>query len=308
MSTKPIIVVGHAGLDFVYRIEAFPPRPTKIRALEHIVSGGGMAANAAAAAARLGAPVSLWSRIGSDEAGELILRSLVSSGVETQYVRRYEGRRSPTATVLVDRAGERLVVGEDDHEMPMGADWLPLRKVADAAVVISDLNWLEGTLALFAEARRHGVTTLLDVDLGSGGLLGEVIGLTDVAILSAPAFEKHVPGRDDALRLEHLIRLGVRHAGVTRGAQGYGWATAAGETGWQAAFRVETVDTTGAGDAFHGAFAWGLAQGLSDAECARSASAVAAMSCTALGARAGLPTATDLKRFLAERSREPGAS
>ena len=74
------------------------------------------------------------------------------------------------------------------------------------------------------------------------------------------------------------------------GAGGYRWLTRDGGEGQQAAFKVEPVDTTGAGDAFHGAFAWGLAEGRNDAECARIASAVAALSCRRLGARAGLPT------------------
>ena len=69
---KPIICVGHAALDHVYRIEAFPPAPTKVRSLEHIESGGGMAANAASAIAKLGGKVELWSRTGADAAGERI--------------------------------------------------------------------------------------------------------------------------------------------------------------------------------------------------------------------------------------------
>ena len=69
---KPIICVGHAALDFVYRIEAFPPVPTKVRSLEHIESGGGMAANAAATIARLGGPVELWSRTGADSAKKFL--------------------------------------------------------------------------------------------------------------------------------------------------------------------------------------------------------------------------------------------
>ena len=69
---KPIICVGHAALDYVYRIEAFPPEPMKVRSLEHIESGGGMAANAAATIARLGGKVELWSRTGGDSAGQRI--------------------------------------------------------------------------------------------------------------------------------------------------------------------------------------------------------------------------------------------
>src|SRR6185369_15473304 len=167
-----------------------------------------------------------------------------------------------------------------------------------AAVVLSDLNWLEGTETAFRAARAEGIPTVLDIDLGSGQLLPKVIGLTDYAIFSAPAFRLYVEGADDRERLERLISLGVRHAGVTLGANGYLWTNRQKAHGFQAAFPVETVDTTGAGDAFHGAFAWALAAGAPDAVCARIASAVAALSCRGLGARSGLPTAAELDEFL----------
>jgi sulfofructose kinase len=302
MSDKVIVAVGHAALDYVYRIDAFPSTPTKVRAVEHIASGGGTAANASAAIARLGGKVSLWSRVGDDDAGSIILQQLQRSGVDASNVRIFPGVRSPTAAVIVDKRGERLIVSEDDHALPLGPHWLPVADVAASSVVLSDLTWLEGTEAAFRAARAANIPTLLDVDLGSGQLLAKVIGLTDYAIFSAPAFRLFVEGGDDQERLARLIGLGVRHAGVTLGAKGYTWINRDGAHGHQAAFQVETVDTTGAGDAFHGAFAWALAEGLGDGECAWIASAVAALSCRGLGARAGLPTQAELDSFLHSRT------
>ncbi len=297
MAPRSIIAVGHSALDFVYRIEAFPVAPTKLRAIEHIASGGGMAANAAVTVARLGGSVGLWSRIGDDEAGAIIRGQLVREGVDVVHVRAYVGRRSPTAAVIVDAKGERLIVSEDDHELPLDASWLPLEAVAEARVVMSDLTWLEATEAAFRAARAAGVTTLLDVDLGSGVLIPKVIGLTDYAIFSAPALERFVEGADDEARLQRLIGLGVRHAGVTMGGRGYRWINRNGGAGQQPAFPVAPVDTTGAGDAFHGAFAWALSEGNDEAVCARIASAAAALSCRRLGARAALPTREEVEEF-----------
>ena len=141
---KPIICVGHAALDYVYRIEAFPPEPTKVRSLEHIESGGGMAANAAATIARLGGRVELWSRTGADSAGQRIHAFLEADGVDTRFVRTYEGARSSTSAVIVDKDGERLIIGERDHAMSMDASWLPLERIAGAAAVLSDFRWVEG--------------------------------------------------------------------------------------------------------------------------------------------------------------------
>jgi sulfofructose kinase len=299
MPGKHIIAVGHAALDYVYRIDAFPSAPTKLRALDHVTSGGGMAANAAAAIARLGADVSLWARVGDDSSGGIIRQQLREIGVGITHVRACAGHPSATAAVIVDRRGERLVVSEDDHEFPLAADWLPVSDVENARAVLSDLTWLEGTVAAFNAARSYGVPTILDIDLNSGQLLDKVIGLADYAIFSAPAFRSFVEGGSDEERLSQLVRSGIRHAGVTLGANGYLWAARSGEQGRQSAFPVEVVDTTGAGDAFHGAFAWCVAEGHGDRDCARIAAAVAAMSCTGLGARTALPTREELERFLA---------
>jgi sulfofructose kinase len=297
MTESSIIVVGHAALDRVYRIEAFPPKPTKIRSLEHVECGGGMGANAAAAIARLGGAVELWARTGSDDVGAKIRAFLKAEGVNIDHVRAHEGARSATAAIIVDHSGERLIVSERDHAMPLTADWLPLDRIASCAVVVSDLNWKEGTRAAFRRARSLNVPTLLDADVDSAALPPEILDDTDFAIFSSSGLRQYVDGPTDDARLAKVVARGVRHAGVTLGGGGYRWLNDKG-SGYQGVFETEIVDTTGAGDAFHGAFAWALAHGYSDAECARIAAAVAALKCRKLGARAGLPTLSELNSFL----------
>lgn len=298
MKSQSIIVIGHAALDFIYRIDAFPSGPTKLKAKEHIISGGGMAANAAAAAAKLSGNVFLWSRIGKDPAGSLICSELQSCGVNTKYIQMFEGARSATAAVLVDANGERFIVSEDDHEMPMETDWLPLNEIAEASVVLSDLSWFEGTYLAFKQARIKGIPTIVDMDLGGGQFLEKILDLTDYVICSAPAFELFVQGSDLKRRLQWLLSKGVRHAGVTQGSKGYIWMQKEGQIRNQIAFPIATVDTTGAGDAFHGAFAWALAQEFDDVRCAKYAAATAALKCRKLGARSGLPNFEELEFFL----------
>jgi sulfofructose kinase len=254
----------------------------------------------------LGGKFALWSRIGDDDASGIIVQQLARIGVDTKHVKTCPGLRSPTAAVIVDKRGERLVVSEDDHGLPLDASWLPVTDIAGTAAVFSDLTWLEGTQAAFNAARAEGIPTVLDVDLGSGVLLPKVIGLTDYAIFSAPALRQFVEGADDRARLNQLIGLGVRHAGVTMGAKGYSWINQDREEGFQPAFKGEIVDTTGAGDAFHGAFTWALARGSKEKECARIASAVATLSCRGLGARAGLPNERQLSEFLASLEQGSG--
>ena len=296
-SAKRIICVGHAALDRIYRIEAFPPEPTKVRALEHVEAGGGMAANAAVAVARLGGKAELWSRTGDDGAGSAIRAGLRAEGVDVRYPQAFEGARSSTSAIIVDGKGERLIVGQRDAGMPSGTSWLPLERVKEADVVLGDLRWLEGLRAVFSRARKERVPTVLDGDLGAREALRGILKLTDYAIFSAQALREFATGGSDAERLAHVASLGPKHAGVTLGHDGYLWREGDNEE-HVPAFSLSATDTTGAGDAFHGAFALMVAEGRPAAECARFAAAVAALKCMRLGSRAGLPTRAELAAFL----------
>lgn len=298
MAPKNIIAIGHTAIDHIYRISNFPPKPTKVRALERIEDGGGSGANAAVAIARLGGQVQLWSRVGQDEAGQKALELLNQAGVGTVNVLKHATSRTSNSVVIVDRRGERLVVSERDDAMPDSLDWLPFSDTRTASVVMSDMSWREATLAAFREAAAAKVSTILDIDVASGLPSREILQFTSHAISSAEAIAgtTSIDGLRD--RLGELQARGARHAGVTLGSQGYRWLAEDGSDFYQHAFEVDPVDTTGAGDAFHGAFAWGLNCGLDDAECARVASAVAALKCRRLGARAGLPTVRELDQFL----------
>jgi sulfofructose kinase len=297
-SAKRIICVGHAALDRIYRIEAFPPEPTKVRALEHVECGGGMAANAAVAIARLGGKSELWSRTGDDGAGNAIRAGLKAERVDMRCVQGFEGARSSTSAIIVDGKGERLIVGQRDAGMPSGTSWLPLERIREADAVLGDVRWLEGLRTVFTRARKEKVPTILDADLGAREALGGILKLTDYAIFCAPALREFAPTGSNADRLEHVLSLGPRHAGVTLGREGYLWRERE-ENGRLPGFSVSVTDTTGAGDAFHGAFALMVAEGRPVPECARIATAVAALKCTRLGSRAGLPTRDELDAFLA---------
>ncbi len=297
---KRLISVGHAALDRIYRINAFPAEPTKVRALESIEIGGGMAANAAVAAARLGAKVELWSRVGDDNAGAIVKAGLKAEKVDIRALESFEDARTSTSAIIVDGRGERMIVGMRDTSIPSGTSWLPLERIIGADVVLADLRWLEATRTAFTHARKAGVPTVLDADLGAREALPELLAHTDYAVFSAPALREFSHAATDAERLAGILARGPRHVGVTLGAGGYSWAEA-GRQGHQPAFTVDVVDTTGAGDAFHGAFALALAERQSIEDCARFACAVAAMKCTRLGSRAGLPSRKDVEAFLAAR-------
>src|SRR5262245_60021764 len=222
-AARRIICVGHAALDRIYRIEAFPPEPTKVRALEHVEAGGGMAANAAVAIARLGGKAELWSRIGDDGAGGVIRAGLKAEKVDVRYIHGFDGARSSTSAIIVDGKGERLIVGQRDAGMPSGTSWLPLERIKEADAVLGDVRWLEGLRTVFSRARKEKVPTILDADLGAREALAGLLKLTDYAIFCAPALRELVPDGSDEDRLAHVLSLGPRHAGVTLGREGYLW-------------------------------------------------------------------------------------
>ncbi len=300
---RRILCIGHAALDRIYRIEAFPPEPTKVRALEHVEAGGGMAANAAVAIARLGGKAELWSRVGDDAAGQTIKAGLKAERVDVRYVQAFEDARSSTSAVIVDDRGERLIVGQRDTGMPSSTDWLPLERVGEMHAVLGDVRWLEGIRAVFSRARQEGVPTILDADLGAREVLPEILALTDYAIFSRPALKEYASHPQDmpdlGPSLDHVLSLGPMHAGVTMGALGYRWQEkgALGDrlTGHVPSPNVDVIDTTGAGDAFHGAFTLMLAEGHPTHVCAAVAAEVAAKKCTRLGCRAGLPRRADVQ-------------
>lgn len=298
-AVKRIICIGHSALDHIFRVESFPRGPSKVRALEHVETGGGMAANAAATIARLGGKAELWSRVGDDDAGAKVRAGLRALGVDVRSLQSFEEGRTSTSAIIVDNAGERLIVGSRDINMPSGTSWLPLERIRDADAVLGDVRWLEAVRVAFTRARREGVPTVLDGDLGAREAMPELLAITDYAIFSQPALEDFLPQGTIEEKLQRVLEFGPRHAGVTLGAKGYRWLDRQAGTGYQPGFAVDVVDTTGAGDAFHGAFTLALVEGKPIPECARFACAVAAMKCTRLGSRAGLPTRAQVEGFLA---------
>jgi sulfofructose kinase len=260
--------------------------------------GGGMAATASVAAVRLGGRVVMWGRVGEDSAGVAIREGLAREGVDVANVRRFPGALSSTSGVFIDAAGERLVANFRGQNLPTDPSWLPLHEVADAHAVLADVRWPEGAAALFAAARQTGVPTVLDGETGAAEWLPMLLPLTDYAILSVQGLMEFAPGAaEDGLARARVA--GACHAGVTQGADGYLWCDDAG-VHRAPAFREAVVDTNGAGDAFHGAFALALAEGQALDSCVRMASATAALKCLCPGTRAGLPDRVALKQFLAK--------
>ncbi|MBA1157424.1 PfkB family carbohydrate kinase [Microvirga mediterraneensis] len=303
MNDKPVICLGCAFWDTIFKIDRIPGHGAKVLPEKAVQAASGMATAAAVTIARLGGKVEIWARIGDDPTGDSFLHDLSNEAVRTESIRRIPGARTAFSTILVDRFGERLVVPYTDPSLDADPGWLPLDRVAEAAAVLVDMRWREGAKTLLAEARRHGVPTLLDADVAPPEQLREMIALADHVLFSEPALLSLASNRSPRDALMSVAQdLEAEIVGVTLGAAGAMiWQREASEdiVSEFPTIPIEAVDTLNAGDVWHGTYAYGLVNGWNLARRVRIANVAAAMKCEHFGGRLGSPRLPDLL----ERSR-----
>lgn len=291
-----VICLGLSALDQVWRVDRlFAGQSEKIKATGYGTLGGGMAANASIAVAKLGASVAFWGRAGADAAGHEMKSAFTAEGVDVENFRLFADGRSSVSGIIVDSNGERQIVNFRGL-YPEAADWLPLEAVGRASSVLADPRWVEGAATLFREARVHGIPTVLDGDVADAEVFERLLPLTDHAIFSEPALAAFAGSADDQ-SLAALARFGCRVIAVTRGEEGVSWREN-GELHRQAAYAVEVVDTTGAGDVFHGAYALAIGAGLDVRAAMAFSAATAAMKCRHAGGRNGIPDINECLAFM----------
>ncbi len=285
-----VLFVGALTLDTLYQIDDFSRGPGKYLARGTVRTASGMASTAATAAARLGGHAALWASVGDDDLGASLIAEIAAEGVDCSNVRRVPGGRTATAAIVVDATGERWVIVDYDpltQADPEPAAAAPARRYA---AVMADVRWAGASRLALDAAREAGRHAILDVDHAPKEVLERLAPSATHIVASAPGAAilsgKASPG--DAAG-EICARYGC-FVCVTDGAAGAFW-TAPDTSGIHhvPTPRVQVVDTNGAGDVFHGAFALALAEGSPREEALRFASAAAALKCTMIGGRLGAP-------------------
>lgn len=287
--------IGHAVQDYVFSLPGLPSGGRKFRAEAFDGVGGGPAATAAVAIARLGGGASLATRLGDDAVADAIVGELEGYGVDCARVKRFAGRASSLSAVMVDAHGERMIVNYRDAQMPAGAGWISDASGFDA--VLADTRWPEGAAAGFAAARAAGVPAVLDADDPVPDD-PEMLGRATHLAFSADGLAGLTGEKDPARGLTSVYDRFGAWTCVTDGARGVMISDGDGLSAI-GAFAVDVVDTLGAGDVWHGAFALRLAEGARAADAVRFASAAAAIKVTRKGGRAGAPRRTEVEAFLA---------
>ena len=305
-----VVVVGSINTDFLVRGPKLPAPGETAQGDEFHEGPGGKGANQAVAAARLGARTALVARLGRDRRGDELANRLAAEGVDVRHVERDAEAPTGAAVILVDRRGEKAIfVAPGANGRMSAADVDAAAGMIQAArVVLCQLEIpLEAVLAACRIARIAGVKTVLD-PAPARPLPDELLGLLDVIRPNAVEAEGltgvKVQDRATARKAaKQLIGRGVRAAAVQAGDEGNLLVWDDGEC-WMPKLPVNSIDATGAGDAFAAGLAVMLAEGRPLAEAGPFANAAAALATTVLGAQAGLPKREAVVRLLGQAPRD----
>ena len=296
MTVFPDIVgIGICTVDYLVRVPHMPRNNARMRATGYLRQSGGLASSALVAAARLGAKTKIIGRIGDDEDGDFIRRELDEDGVNTTQLLVEAGTSSHVSVILVNECtGDRSIVTRPATGHPIAPHDLRREDITGAKVLFVD-DISPASLQAAAWAQEAGMWVVMDPACPYE-TAREILPYVDVPIVP----EQWMPHEPDETVVETLYRQGAQIAIVTLGERG---GLAYSDEGLQAfsAYPVEVVDTTGAGDAYHGAFMYALLQNWDLGRRLRFAAAVGSLNCRALGGRTALPTRREVDDFLAER-------
>ncbi|HXG68827.1 MAG TPA: PfkB family carbohydrate kinase [Blastocatellia bacterium] len=291
------VALGLNAVDHLIVVPQYPQFNSKIRYVSHALLPGGQCATAMTALARLGLRTRYIGRVGADDIGRLQIQSLESEGVATD-ITIVDGAESQIAFIIVDQVtGERTVIWDRDDRLTIPESEVDRAAVTSGRALLLDGHNVAASIVAARYAREAGVPTVLDIDNIYPGA-EDLLPLIDF-IISSSTFPERLTG-------EHVLPAALKKIADTTGSPFV--AATVGRDGAIAYFReqyifspgfaIECRDTTGAGDAFHGGFMYGLLAGYSVEETLRFANAVAALKCREVGARTALPRLDEVQSLL----------
>lgn len=284
-----VVGVGINATDTIIRLPHFPTHDSKVEMISAEVKAGGQVASAMVACRRWGLNARYVGKIGDDAAGKFQVEEMAREGVEAIWIRA-RGCASQSAYILVDeKSGERTVLWKRDVKIAIQPRDLRREWISGAKVLLVDGHDTAAATRAARWAQAERIQVVGDFDNRYSGVEA-LLECVDFAITSKD-FPERLTGEGDLLKSlpKIFIKFKFHLIAATLGRHGV--------LAWDGArfilcpgFRVKTVDTTGAGDIFHGAFVYGLVRGMAIQEILEFSCAAAALNCTAVGARGGIAT------------------
>ena len=306
---RPFQVIGQGmdAVDWICVLPDYPKYASRVEITEIHKLGGGPCATAMALCARYGLKVRFIGRLGDDDSGRFSLADLEKEPMDLSCLQIVRGAETQLGIILVDAAtGERTVLWKRDPRLVYQKGELKRECIVAGQLLHLDGQDQTASIQAAGWAREAGMQVSLDIDGPQPGVK-ELLRLTSFLIPSLE-FVRKFTGREDWRRgLLELANLTDGFVATTRGSKGAAvvWE---GEIIEVPALSVEAVDTTGAGDVFHGAFAYSLFQNWSVARCLRFASTTAGLACRRLGARSGIPILEEVLAELTEDEQRDNTS
>ncbi len=298
-----VVGLGLNATDTLLVVPHFPAYAGKVPFDREVVSPGGQVASAMVACARLGLRAKYIGTIGDDERGRIQIESLRRWGVNLDHVQMRPNCPNQSAYIIIDRAtGERTVLWSRPECLRIDPSEVTPEQITCARLLHIDGHDTPAVEHGARIARRAGIPVTVDVDTIYHGF-DKVLPLVDYLIASSEFPVQWTNERDPFKALAMIRReYGMKVAAMTLGAHG---SLALDESGfvYSPAFVVDCVDTTGAGDVFHGAFCYAVLQGMPMREALEFSNAMAALNCTALGARGGIAGLAEIRRLMAVGNR-----
>jgi sulfofructose kinase len=297
-NTPKILCSGIAVQDIVMRVENFPAPGAKVHASEFIITGGGCAANAAVAIARLGGRVAFAGPLGGrgDPVSNRIVTDLNAEGIDCSGAVRVDGGTASVSLILLDASGEKTIATR--RGVGLGGV-LPVdaaEMVFDVDAVLVDNRFPDFVTAVCRAAHARAIPIVIDLDLATK-VDDPLLALGTHVVSSAEALRGTTGVDDYGEALKCLSKHVSGFLAITDGPEGIYWLEQ-GNVRHMPAFKVTAIDSLGAGDAFHGAFTLALAEGRELLDAMRFASATAALKCTKFGGASGAPRRPEVEEFL----------
>ena len=304
-----ILCIGMPVRDLTFRIQELPARGAKVNASHFDEISGGNALNAAIGIVRLGGRASICGPMGDarEASSRTIFDTLKHEGIETRHVIHMPGLVTPISNIMIDPSGERTAVTFRDPDLWKVRLPDPDKLLEDCDAILVENRCAEFCTDVCAEARKRGIPVIVDVDrimpLREG-----LLTASSHLVFSSEALQATAGIAKDGEALKKVAKLTPSFLAGTKGDQGTLWLDEQQQLQQTPAFPVHTVDTLGAGDVFHGAFALAITEQQGLRQALRFASAAAALKCTRFGGALAAPQRTEVEELLARSQSAAPAS